>query len=139
MKNKIILTLTFLIFIGVQSIISQNKNCSLRIEINDIKSNKGQILLKLISLDKDFSVGKVAIISNQKCEIRIDSLDCGNYVINYFHDENSNNTLDTNWLGIPNEGYGFSNNAVASFGSPSLEERKFKLAGNVEMKLTPKY
>ena len=34
----------------------------------------------------------------------------GNYAVQVMHDENDNNKLDTNFLGIPSEGYGFSNN-----------------------------
>jgi uncharacterized protein (DUF2141 family) len=46
----------------------------------------------------------------------------GRYAIIVFHDENDNGKLDTNFFGVPVEGYGFSNNAKAIFGSPSFNE-----------------
>jgi uncharacterized protein (DUF2141 family) len=46
------------------------------------------------------------------------------YAIACFHDENGNKTLDTNWLGIPKEGYGFSNYNTG-IRIPSFEECKF--------------
>ena len=45
----------------------------------------------------------------------------GNYAITLFHDENNNMELDTNFLGIPKEPYGFSNNAKSPFGPPGFQ------------------
>ncbi len=46
----------------------------------------------------------------------------GRYSIKAFHDENNNSKLDTNFLGMPTERYGFSNNARGRFGPPSFAE-----------------
>jgi uncharacterized protein (DUF2141 family) len=43
--------------------------------------------------------------------------------------------LDTNWLGIPTEGYGFSNDAKATLGPPSFSAASFPYSGQ-DMKLT---
>lgn len=45
----------------------------------------------------------------------------GRYAIIVFHDENDNALLDMNALGIPIEGYGFSNNASGFFSAPSFD------------------
>jgi hypothetical protein len=45
------------------------------------------------------------------------------------HGENSNGKLDTNLLGIPTEGYGFSNNATALIGTPSFSDASFFYKG----------
>ena len=55
----------------------------------------------------------------------IDSLDYGEYAIRVFHDENKNGELDTDFLGIPDEDYGYSNDASGFFGPPSWEKAKF--------------
>jgi len=44
----------------------------------------------------------------------------GRYAVIVFHDENDNGILDTNFLGIPKEGYGFSNNASGLFSAPAF-------------------
>lgn len=44
----------------------------------------------------------------------------GKYAVAVFHDENSNNRVDTNVLGLPKEGYGFSRH------SPRLKKPKFE-------------
>lgn len=46
----------------------------------------------------------------------------GQHAIKVFHDVNSNGKLDTNWMGIPKEPYGFGNDARGSFGPPSFAE-----------------
>ena len=43
----------------------------------------------------------------------------GDYAVIVFHDENDNGLLDKSALGIPIEGYGFSNNAEGFFSAPS--------------------
>lgn len=45
----------------------------------------------------------------------------GQYAIGVFHDVNANNSLDTNFFGVPKEQYGFSNNATGNFGPPSFD------------------
>jgi uncharacterized protein (DUF2141 family) len=46
----------------------------------------------------------------------------GEYAAAVFHDENSSGAFDTNFLGLPEEGYGFSNGTRAGFGPPSFDE-----------------
>lgn len=43
------------------------------------------------------------------------------------HDENGNGKLDSNWLGIPSEPVGASNDARGQFGPPSFEDAAFEL------------
>jgi len=53
----------------------------------------------------------------------------GTYALAVIHDENRNGKLDTNWMGIPTEGYGFSNEAKALLGPPSFSAAKFQYDG----------
>ena len=54
----------------------------------------------------------------------------GEYAIAFFIDANGNKKLDKNFLGIPKEQFGFSNNAMGTLSAPSFEQAKFKVAGN---------
>jgi uncharacterized protein (DUF2141 family) len=45
----------------------------------------------------------------------------GRYALIVIHDENDNALLDTGTLGIPTEGYGFSNNAMGFFSAPDFD------------------
>jgi uncharacterized protein (DUF2141 family) len=51
----------------------------------------------------------------------------GTYAANGLHDENSNGKMDTNFLGIPEEGYCFSNNVKPVLSAPSFASASFKL------------
>jgi len=70
-------------------------------------------------------IGKVLPIVKKQVVVVIDSLKYGEYAVRVFHDENKNEIIDTNLLGIPTEDYGYSNNASSWFGPPSWEKAKF--------------
>ncbi len=53
----------------------------------------------------------------------------GRYALVVLHDENMNGRIDYNWLGVPREGYGFSNDARGTFGAPSFEQAAFVYDG----------
>lgn len=46
----------------------------------------------------------------------------GIYAVAAFHDENASGMFDTNFLGLPIEGYGFSNRAMALLGPPAFTD-----------------
>ncbi len=66
------------------------------------------------------------------------SLPEGMYAIALFIDTNKNLKIDKNFLGIPKEQFGFSNNAMGKFSAPSFEQAKFLVKGstlqNIELK-----
>ena len=51
----------------------------------------------------------------------------GDYAIAAFHDEDCDGDLNTNLLGIPTEGYGFSNDARGMFGPPGFDAAAFTI------------
>lgn len=53
----------------------------------------------------------------------------GRYSVALYHDENGNKKFDQDFIGVPTEGYGFSNNPGFRFGKPDIEETLFTLDG----------
>ena len=53
----------------------------------------------------------------------------GTYAIALFIDANKNLKIDKNFLGIPKEQYGFSNNAMGKLSGPSFQQAKFQVKG----------
>ena len=49
-------------------------------------------------------------------------LPAGSYAVAVYHDENGNEELDTNLLGIPREGFAFSGDARGFAGPPSFDD-----------------
>ena len=54
----------------------------------------------------------------------------GTYAISLFIDSNENEEFDTNFLGLPTEQYGFSNNAMGKLSAPTFAQAQFILAGS---------
>ena len=59
----------------------------------------------------------------------------GTYAIGIFVDTNYNNEIDRNFFGLPNEQYGFSNDAKGSFGPPSFKDASFTVSGDMRLKI----
>jgi uncharacterized protein (DUF2141 family) len=112
---------------------------TLTIEINGLRNNNGQILFEFCN-EKEIKIKGIAqTIIGKKCFIVIENLKPGKYAFKYFHDENKNENLDLNWIGIPKEGFGFSNNAKGTFGPPAFEKTIFAIMENTILICTPKY
>ena len=62
----------------------------------------------------------------------------GVYAISLFVDSNDNKIIDKNFLGIPSEQYGFSNNATGFLGSPSFKDASFNLVDDLDIKISLK-
>ncbi len=65
-----------------------------------------------------------------RTEVCLPSPPPGEYAVAVFHDENANKRLDQGFLGIPEEGYGFSNNPGFTFGVPDMEDILFEINGD---------
>ncbi|MDQ3101074.1 MAG: DUF2141 domain-containing protein [Bacteroidota bacterium] len=52
----------------------------------------------------------------------------GEYGIQALHDINSNGDMDFNFLGLPQEPYGFSNDAKVNMSAPGFDQAKFTVA-----------
>ncbi len=111
----------------------------LTVEISDIRSSTGVIHLELSNNNKGQIAAISKNISNKKCIFVIENLQPGKYAFKFIHDENINDKLDTNWLGIPKEGFGFSNNPSMTFGPPSFEKTVFEITESMTIRCKPKY
>jgi uncharacterized protein (DUF2141 family) len=49
----------------------------------------------------------------------------GAYAISAYHDANRNGRFDQSFIGLPQEGYGFSNNPSTLLGPPSFRAARF--------------
>lgn len=116
---------------SIENVNSPTNTGSLIVRIIDFESNVGECWFALDSSETIYEsenlvfIGKILPIINKEVIVRIDSLKYGIYAIRVFHDENSNGQLDSNFLGIPTEDYGYSNNVSSWFGPPSWEKAKF--------------
>jgi len=132
----------FLFFLIMQSgsLFSQ-----INLNIENIKENEGNILVAVYNSAEDFLNAEKAFlktvfpITSNPLQVILPIYSKGKYAIAIFHDEDSNNKLNT-YFGIPTEPYGFSQNKNGGmFGPPKFNETHFDYLGvdlNIDIKLT---
>ena len=140
-KKAVILVLFISGFVFYSQSYSKNTaEGDLTVVIKGAESDQGKVLIALStnaadfkSKDNAFKVGSVSI-SEGKAKHIFKNISTGEYAIKVFHDENSNGELDTNFLGIPREKYGFSNNPEV-FGLPSFEKVRFDFKSSTTIEI----
>ena len=100
----------------------------LEVVVSGVTSSEGNVLVALYreassfpKFEKVFRVGK-APAETGDTKVVLEDLPAGEYALAVFHDENRNDALDKNWLGLPKEDYGFSMARTKTFGPPSFDE-----------------
>lgn len=101
----------------------------LEVTLEDIHSTDGEVLVALhrrtpgVAFPGDAGVvaSKRRPADTEPVLIRFTDLLPGDYAVAAFHDADGNGALNTNVLGQPTEGYGFSNGARGLMGPPSFE------------------
>lgn len=64
----------------------------------------------------------------------------GDYAVAVYHDENDDRDFNRNALGLPSEGYGFSNDAPTTLGLPEFDAVRFTLPpGETRMAVRLRY
>jgi len=120
-------------FINSESDTTQNQG-SIIFELDTLENTKGSIQISLFAnqdgfpdeWEKAYTSESVAVTEDLKV-IRLEGIPYGTYGVALIHDENENYELDTNFFGVPKEGYGFSNNARGRFGPPDYSDTVFTL------------
>jgi uncharacterized protein (DUF2141 family) len=107
--------------------------CTLTVHVSVLRSQSGALVCRLFASGEGFP-GKPTYKTAQRVPIRGKEASCafrgaspGTYAVAVFHDENGNGKLDTNFLGIPSEGVGVSNNKRPLVGPPSWDDARFRL------------
>jgi len=67
------------------------------------------------------------VLQPGQMRIPVSTLPSGTYALAIYHDEDDDGKLDKNWLGIPREPIGFSNDARGRMGPPKFEDAAFFL------------
>ena len=100
-----------------------------RLSIEGINELKGEIRIAMFDSKEKYTKDPVHAIVLPVDSTTIiwtqEMLPFGEYAIAVYHDKNENGKIDTNFLGIPKEDYGFSNNARGRFGPASWQDSKF--------------
>ncbi len=112
---------------------------TLIIEVDDLKTQKGEVCFKLFSSsfgfpdnDKNAVLSRCVKITENPLKITLKDISSGSYAIAVFQDVNGDGTLNRNAAGNPTEGYGFSNNPTTRQDLTRYGDCVFLLAGAKE-------
>jgi len=120
------------------AISSQLKNHQdIVVNISNIDNDKGKIMIGLYASEGTWlgnpEKGFIGKIEEGVSTATFANITPGVYAVSIFHDENDNNELDMNFMGIPKEDNGCSNNASGFFGPPKWKDAKFELKDKTEI------
>lgn len=128
--------------------VAQSPCPGIHVKILNIKNSTGTVACALFESAEGFPTDylreatNVMVIKIRKDQARCDFEDIppGTYAMVVIHDENMNGMLDTNFLGVPTEGYGFSNDARGVLGPPAFSAASFPYDGqNLELTMSLQY
>ena len=141
--------LSVLMFGSLPTVALAQSTCpGIHVKILGIRNSAGGVACALFESSEGFpteylrSATNIMVIKIRDKQARCDFEDIprGTYALAVVHDENMNGKLDTNLLGVPKEGYGFSNDAKALFGAPSFSAASFPYDGqNQELTISLNY
>jgi uncharacterized protein (DUF2141 family) len=110
---------------------NQASAARLIVTIDGLHSAQGNVFVGLYASPAKFLHGnqcdaqRRVRASTAPITVVFDNLPPGTYAVGAFHDENANDHLDTNVIGLPVEGYALSNGVRAVFAKPEFQQAAF--------------
>ena len=105
------------------------------VEVDGLRSDHGEVRGALYTSSRGWAEEghQVAVcaapIHGHTASCVFHDVEPGTYAIAFLHDEDDDGGMDRDWIGIPQEGYGFSNDAAPGFGPPSFDSASFSHSG----------
>ena len=134
MKNS----LFFLSLILASSFIySQTANVTLKVK--GIAEVKGFMSVALYDNAEDFPgkenyiIGEDVPVISESFEYVMKDLPYGTYAVAIYYDMDENGKMNKNWVGMPKEPFGFSNDAKGRMGPPDFEDASFEVKQDMEV------
>jgi uncharacterized protein (DUF2141 family) len=108
----------------------------LRVHFVSMPNSIGRVLCGLYDSPDGFPTDRSKVIARAVGPVRDEQGVCefkglkpGTYAVAAFQDQHGTGKITKNWLGIPTEAYGFSNDATATISAPSFQAASFQFPG----------
>jgi uncharacterized protein (DUF2141 family) len=121
---------------------------NITVVVNGIKPESGRVCFRVYSSDQGFPFSNKSEVQSGCVEKtgsvvkkQFIGLKPGNYAVTVIDDRNRDGKLNTDFLGIPQEGFGVSNNPTVSIstGAPKFNKASFLLKKNTVINIRMKY
>lgn len=110
---------------------------NLTLRIQNVESAEGMVWVGMynsadtfLNEEKAVKVQGVKVTSAGEVRMSLTDLPFGEYAIALFHDVNNSGRLDQNWVGIPQEPYGFSGGFTKKWRAPYYSEVVFRFSAS---------
>ena len=105
---------------------------TIRVRVHGIRSGHGYVTFVLYGDNSEDFLAKGKRIFKQRFPAKRGTVafcvvvpEAGTYAAAAYHDENANGKFDKNWIGLPVEGFGVSNNPKTFLAPPSHDRAAF--------------
>ena len=129
--------LVFLLWVQFPSLAAQrNDTATLTVRVTGARNTKGKIWVTVFQDAQGFPEDPSKAVRQQSVDIDPNTMSAqvtfkdlpqGTFAVSVLHDENGNGKMDKNFVGMPKEGYGASNNPKKKKRAPTFDEAKFSL------------
>ncbi len=134
MKKLIVIAAVLTAFLGSTAVYAEESKGTITVVFKELRNDKGRVGAVLFKGPEGFPKDKKKAVTADRGPIKdkvgkvaFKDLPYGEYAVAIIHDENENGEMDYSALGLPEEGYGFSNNAKGLLGPPDYKDAAFKL------------
>jgi uncharacterized protein (DUF2141 family) len=121
--------------VALQCAFAEQADASVRIEVSGLRGTRGDVGCLLFGTADGYPEIHAKAYREIPAPIERAGTVCmfkdvapGTYAAIVFHDENINGKLDKNFVDMPQEGYGASNNVRPRFSAPGFVEASFVVA-----------
>lgn len=130
--NKLVCN--YIVSLILFSLMSTSSAASLTIHVRDLSMDTGLIRMALFEQSQEdqfpkhiekASYQKSVAIENKQAVIKLYQLPPGRYAAFIFHDEDNDKIMDHNWIGFPQEPFGFVQYYKVKMLPPDFEEVAF--------------
>ena len=118
----------------------------LTVVVDGLRHQSGQVCLRVYSSEQGFPGSARGVVQSGCTKVTGKSaikdfygLKPGTYAVALYADKNNDSKLNTNFLGIPSEGFWISNNPKAKTRPPKFSEASFDLSQNKTIKIAMQY
>ena len=134
-----------LIILVFSSAIGFAQHNTLTVNITGINEINGDVYIYLYASEKGFPINISKASKSKKVKVTKESLSVSFkdvapdiYAVSVYHDIDGNEEINQNFLGIPKEPVGVSNNATGFMGPPKYEDAIFKLQNSKQITINLK-
>lgn len=139
------LAIATLISLVASTVVAQ-PSTKLTVVVDGITRPRGQVCFRFYDKDKGFPQSAAGVVQSGCTNVQGSSvaaefyrLKPGTYAVTAFHDENNDQRLSTNFLGIPREGFGISNNPPVKIGAPKFKKASFSVERDTVIRVNMRY